>query len=71
MMKATIKKLLTLCLSCLMLVALTIPVSADVVVSPWEYVVYTPIGWILAGILVAAVVLVTVLLIRYFFGKKK
>ena len=70
-MRSTVKKLLTLCLTCLMLAALALPVSADVIVSPWEYIVYTPVGWVLAAVLIAAVVLVTLLLIRKFYGKKK
>ena len=65
-----IKLLLTLCLALSMLTALAIPAAADVVVSPWEYIVYTPVGWIAAAVLIAVVVLVTVLLIRYFFKKK-
>ena len=65
-----IKLLLTLCLALIMLTALALPVSADVVVSPWEYIVYTPVGWIVAAVLIAVVVLITVLLIRYFFKKK-
>ena len=65
-----IKPLLTLCLALIMLTALAIPAAADVVVSPWEYIVYTPVGWIVAAVLIAVVVLITVLLIRYFFKKK-
>ena len=65
-----LKPLLTLFLALIMLTALALPVSADVVVSPWEYIVYTPVGWIVAAVLIAVVVLITVLLIRYFFKKK-
>lgn len=70
-MKPMTKRLLALTVTALLLAALTVPVSADVVVTPWDYIAYTPAGAILAGILVAAVVLVTVLLIRFFFGKKR
>ena len=70
-MKSAIKKLLILCLACIMLTALALPVSADAIVSPEEYVTHTPIGWILAVILIAVVVVITILLIRRFFGKKK
>ena len=65
------KPLLTLCFTLIMLTALAIPTAADVIVSPWEYIVYTPVGWIAAGILIAAAVLITLLLIRRFYGKKK
>lgn len=47
-----------------------LPTALDVVVTPWDYLLFTPLGAILAGILVIAVVAVTVLLIRRFFGKK-
>ena len=44
------------------------PAALDVIVEPWWYI-FTPAGAILSAILVAAVVTVTVLLIRRFFGK--
>ena len=44
------------------------PAALDVIVEPWWYL-FTPAGAILSAILVAAVVTVTVLLIRRFFGK--
>ncbi len=70
-MRPTVKALLTLFLTCLMLAALAIPAAADVIVSPRDYVLYTPVGWVLAAVLIIAVVLITVLLVRRFFGKKK
>ena len=69
-MRSTVKKLLVLCLSCLILTALAIPASADAIVSPEENITSSPVGWIVVAILIAVVVLVTVLLIRYFFKKK-
>jgi len=52
------------------LFCLRVPAALDAIVSPGDYVRYTPLGPILAGILIAAAVVVTVLLIRRFFGKK-
>ena len=69
-MISTVKKLLALCLSCLMSAALAIPAAADAIVSPEETVTSAPVGAIVAALLIAAAVLVTVLLIRYFFKKK-
>ena len=65
------KLTLILSLACLLLTALVLPAAADAIVSPVDYVVYSPLGPILAGILIAAAVLVTVLLICRFFGNKK
>ena len=48
-----------------------IPTALDAIVSPTDYVRYTPLGTILAIVLIAAAVLLTVLLIRRFFGNKK
>ncbi len=65
------KKLFTLCLALIMLTALAIPAAADAIVEPGGHVSTSPIGRILAAALIIAVVLVTVLLICRFFGKKK
>lgn len=46
------------------------PTALDVVVTPWEYFVDALPALLLIGVLVAVVVIVTVLLIRRFFGKK-
>ena len=48
-----------------------IPTALDAIVSPTDYVRYTPLGTILAIVLIAAAALLTVLLIRRFFGNKK
>ena len=48
-----------------------IPIVLDAIVTPAEYLVYTPWGNILGGVLIAAVVLLTVILVRRFFGNKK
>lgn len=69
-MRPIFQKCFALCLIALMLAALNIPVAADVVVEPWYYL-FTPMGAITAGLLVLGVVLITVLLIRYFFEKKR
>ena len=47
------------------------PTALDVVVTPWEYFVDALPALLLIGVLVAVVVIVTVLLIRHFFGKKR
>ena len=47
------------------------PAALDAIVTPGEVIRYTPLGPILACILITAVTVVTVLLIRRFFGKKK
>ena len=47
-----------------------LPTALDVVVTPWEYIVDAIPALLLIGVLVAVVVIVTVLLIRRFFGKK-
>ena len=47
------------------------PTALDVVLSPVELIFSTPLGIALSGILIAAVALVTFLLIRRFYGKKK
>ena len=48
-----------------------IPIVLDAIVTPAEYIIYTPWGNIIAGVLIAAVALITTLLIRRFFGNKK
>ena len=48
-----------------------IPSALDAIVSPTDYIRYTPLGTILALLLIAAVALLTALLIRRFFGNKK
>ena len=53
------------------LLTLLCSAALDVVVTPWEILFYTPVGAIVAGILIAAVAAVTFLLIRRFYGKKK
>ena len=50
---------------------LRVPAALDAIVSPTDYIRYTPLGTVLAGILIAAVAAVTFLLIRRFYGKKK
>ena len=70
-MKNTTKRILALCLTVLIFAALSIPAAADAVFSPMDYVRYTPLGAILAGVLVIVAVLITILLIRFFFGNKK
>ena len=47
------------------------PTALDAIVSPADYVRYTPLGTVLACILIAAVALITFLLVRRFYGKKK
>ena len=69
-MKSTVRLCLMLCLTAIFSVLFTLPAAADVVAEPWEYL-FTPAGAILSGLLIAAVILVTVLLIRVFFGNKK
>ena len=53
------------------LFALYCPTALDAIVTPGEVIRYTPLGPILAGILIAVAAVVTVLLIRRFYGKKK
>ena len=48
-----------------------IPIVLDAIVTPAEYIVYTPWGNILGGVLIVAAVLLTVILVRRFFGNKK
>lgn len=47
------------------------PSALDVVVTPWEYFVDAAPALLTVGALVAAVAVVTILLIRRFFGNKK
>ncbi len=49
---------------------LMIPASLDVIIPFWVYL-FHPVGLIVAGLLIAAVAVVTYLLIRRFYGKKK
>lgn len=50
--------------------ALFIPTALDVIIPFWYYL-FTPVGLLVSGGLIAAVVIVTILLIRRFYGKKK
>ena len=49
----------------------TPPTTLDVIISPWRYLWEFLPAILLIGALNIAVVLITILLIRRFFGKKK
>lgn len=53
------------------LILLPLLFALDVIVSPWELFLEFFPAILITGLLIAAVVVITVLLIRRFFGKKK